>query len=49
MILTMVNGDDACCGTMTSGGTESVLLACLAYRCVAACASMCGATARLIH
>lgn len=48
MILTMVNGDDACCGTMTSGGTESVLLACLAYR-YAACASMCGDTARLIH
>ncbi|XP_012529920.1 sphingosine-1-phosphate lyase [Monomorium pharaonis] len=28
----LFNGDKASCGTMTSGGTESILLACKAYR-----------------
>ncbi|VDM30964.1 unnamed protein product [Hydatigera taeniaeformis] len=32
MCLTMFNGDSKSCGTMTSGGTESIMLACLAYR-----------------
>ncbi|XP_052766123.1 sphingosine-1-phosphate lyase 1-like isoform X1 [Mya arenaria] len=32
MCCTMFNGDDNSCGTVTSGGTESILLACLAYR-----------------
>ncbi|VDD77651.1 unnamed protein product [Mesocestoides corti] len=32
MCLTMFNGDADSCGTMTSGGTESLMLACLAYR-----------------
>ncbi|KAL5964194.1 Sphingosine-1-phosphate lyase 1, partial [Taenia solium] len=32
MCLTMFNGDSESCGTMTSGGTESIMLACLAYR-----------------
>ena len=32
MTLNLFNGDDNCCGTMTSGGTESLILACKAYR-----------------
>jgi sphinganine-1-phosphate aldolase len=32
MVLDMYNGDDNTCGTMTSGGTESIMLACRAYR-----------------
>ncbi|KAL0114158.1 hypothetical protein PUN28_011460 [Cardiocondyla obscurior] len=28
----LFNGDEAACGTMTTGGTESILLACKAYR-----------------
>lgn len=28
----LFNGDDDVCGTMTSGGTESILMACKAYR-----------------
>lgn len=32
MTLNMFNGDGDCAGTMTSGGTESILLACKAYR-----------------
>ncbi|EDO47839.1 predicted protein [Nematostella vectensis] len=32
MVLSMFNGDKDCCGTMTGGGTESILLACKAYR-----------------
>lgn len=28
----LFNGDEASCGTMTTGGTESILLACKAYR-----------------
>lgn len=32
MVANMYNGDDKSCGVMTSGGTESILLACLAYR-----------------
>jgi sphinganine-1-phosphate aldolase len=32
MIANMYHGDDKSCGMMTSGGTESILLACLAYR-----------------
>lgn len=28
----LFNGDEATCGTMTTGGTESILLACKAYR-----------------
>ncbi|KAL4241054.1 Sphingosine-1-phosphate lyase 1 [Mactra antiquata] len=32
MCCSMFNGDENTCGTVTSGGTESILLACLAYR-----------------
>ncbi|KAL7058045.1 hypothetical protein AAHC03_016642 [Spirometra sp. Aus1] len=32
MCLTMFHGDENTCGTMSSGGTESIMLACLAYR-----------------
>jgi len=32
MVANMYNGDDKSCGIMTSGGTESILLSCLAYR-----------------
>ena len=32
MVANMYNGDDKSCGLMTSGGTESILLACLSYR-----------------
>uniref|UniRef100_A0A0X3PAY8 sphinganine-1-phosphate aldolase n=1 Tax=Schistocephalus solidus TaxID=70667 RepID=A0A0X3PAY8_SCHSO len=32
MCLTMFHGDENSCGTMSSGGTESIMLACLAYR-----------------
>lgn len=32
MVVSMLNGDDKACGTLTSGGTESVLMAVLAYR-----------------
>ena len=32
MCITMFNGDERCCGSMTSGGTESILLACKAHR-----------------
>ncbi|XP_060576368.1 sphingosine-1-phosphate lyase 1-like, partial [Ruditapes philippinarum] len=32
MCCNMFNGDDKSCGSVTSGGTESILLACLAYR-----------------
>jgi sphinganine-1-phosphate aldolase len=32
MTCTLFNGDSKSCGTVTSGGTESILLACLAYR-----------------
>jgi len=32
MILNLYNGDENTCGIGTSGGTESIILACLAYR-----------------
>ncbi|CAL4084712.1 unnamed protein product [Meganyctiphanes norvegica] len=32
MVCTMFNGGPEACGTMTSGGTESIILACKAYR-----------------
>jgi len=32
MVANLYNGDKNSCGIMTSGGTESILLACLAYR-----------------
>lgn len=32
MVINMYNGDDTTCGLTTSGGTESILLAILAYR-----------------
>ncbi|KRZ70667.1 Sphingosine-1-phosphate lyase 1, partial [Trichinella papuae] len=32
MVCNMFNGGNNACGTVTSGGTESLLLACLAYR-----------------
>jgi sphinganine-1-phosphate aldolase len=32
MVANMYNGDKNSCGIVTSGGTESILLACLAYR-----------------
>ncbi|XP_033737444.1 sphingosine-1-phosphate lyase 1-like [Pecten maximus] len=35
MCCTMFNGDDNTCGTMSSGGSESILLACLTYRNIA--------------
>lgn len=28
----LLNGNDECCGSITSGGTESILMACKAYR-----------------
>ncbi|CAF4876398.1 unnamed protein product, partial [Rotaria sp. Silwood1] len=31
-VATMFHGDDNVCGTMTSGGTESLLMACKTYR-----------------
>lgn len=35
MTTTLFNGDENACGTMTSGGTESIMMACLAYRNIA--------------
>lgn len=32
MVLNLYHGDSNSCGLVTSGGTESILLACLAYR-----------------
>ena len=32
MTISVFNGDDNCCGSMTSGGTESILMAIKAYR-----------------
>jgi len=32
MCINMYHGGSECCGAMSSGGTESILLACLAYR-----------------
>ena len=32
MVLDLFNGDKNCCGNVTSGGTESILLACKTYR-----------------
>ena len=32
MVANLYNGDDKSCGVLTSGGTESILLAILAYR-----------------
>lgn len=32
MVCNMYNGDENTCGTMTTGGTESIMLACRAYR-----------------
>lgn len=32
MVVDMYHGNEQCCGTMTSGGTESILMACRAYR-----------------
>lgn len=32
MVVTMLNGTDGCCGVMTSGGTESILMAMKTYR-----------------
>ena len=32
MVISLFKGDDNCCGNMTYGGTESILLACLTYR-----------------
>jgi len=32
MVVEMFNGDASCCGTMTSGGTESILMAVKSYR-----------------
>jgi len=32
MVASMFHGDEDSCGVMTSGGTESLILACLAYR-----------------
>lgn len=32
MVVNMFNGDSDCCGTMTSGGTESILMAIKSYR-----------------
>ncbi|CAF5026611.1 unnamed protein product, partial [Rotaria magnacalcarata] len=34
-IATMFHGDKNVCGTMTSGGTESLLMACKTYRDIA--------------
>lgn len=33
MVVRMLRGDAECCGALTSGGTESVLLMVKAYRC----------------
>jgi sphinganine-1-phosphate aldolase len=32
MTCNLFNGDENSCGTMTTGGTESIMLACRAYR-----------------
>lgn len=32
MLINIFHGDSKCCGTLSSGGTESILLACKAYR-----------------
>ena len=32
MTLSMYHGDDSSCGTMSTGGTESIMLAVYAYR-----------------
>ena len=32
MAIDMMNGDENCCGNITSGGTESIILACKTYR-----------------
>ena len=32
MMINLFKGDENCCGNMTYGGTESILLACLTYR-----------------
>ena len=32
MAIDMMNGDEKCCGNITSGGTESIILACKTYR-----------------
>jgi len=32
MVVNMYNGDAGCCGAFTTGGTESILMACKAYR-----------------
>ncbi|XP_061387424.1 sphingosine-1-phosphate lyase [Musca vetustissima] len=32
MALALFQGDEKCCGTMTTGGTESIVMACKAYR-----------------
>lgn len=35
MVSNMFHGGDKCCGVMTSGGTESIMMACKAYRDIA--------------
>lgn len=35
MTATMMHGDEQTCGTVTSGGTESLLMACKVYRDIA--------------
>eukprot|EP00835_Amoeboradix_gromovi_P004624 NODE_371_length_9954_cov_0.100355.p3 type:complete len:490 gc:universal NODE_371_length_9954_cov_0.100355:8099-6630(-) len=35
MVLKLFNGNEDCCGSVSSGGTESILLACKAYRDIA--------------
>ncbi|CAH0725378.1 unnamed protein product, partial [Brenthis ino] len=32
MTVNLFHGDDECCGTVTTGGTESIIMACKAYR-----------------
>lgn len=32
MVINLYNGDTRCCGAFTTGGTESILMACKAYR-----------------
>lgn len=32
MAIDMMNGDEKCCGNLTTGGTESIILACKTYR-----------------
>ena len=32
MVINLYNGNKECCGAITSGGTESIVLAILAYR-----------------